>query len=75
MQEHASLSLLVQIIYLLRELWRGCSAKQGLAPNVPGGDKGLMRATSHLCLTRWDVTKPATVDNLVGEGASSLILW
>uniref|UniRef100_A0A7S3QJN2 THIF-type NAD/FAD binding fold domain-containing protein n=1 Tax=Dunaliella tertiolecta TaxID=3047 RepID=A0A7S3QJN2_DUNTE len=53
------------IIYMLRELWRGRSAKEGEAPSVPGGDKGLMRATSHLCLTRWDVTKPATVDNLV----------
>lgn len=55
-----------QIIYLLRELWRGRSAREGEAPRFPGGDKGLMRATSHLCLTRWDVEKLATVDNLVG---------
>ena len=54
-----------QMIYLLRELWRGRSAKEGEAPRFPGGDKGLMRMTSHLCLTRWDSTKPATVDNLV----------
>ena len=55
----------MQIIYLLRELWRGRGAKEGEAPYVPGGDKGLMRATSHLCFTRWDITKAATVDNLV----------
>ncbi|KAL6763247.1 hypothetical protein V8C86DRAFT_2497247 [Haematococcus lacustris] len=53
------------VVYLLRELWRGFSAKAGPPPRIPGGDKGLKRATGHLCLTRWDASKPAHVDNLV----------
>uniref|UniRef100_A0A061RMZ7 Nad-binding rossmann-fold superfamily protein isoform 1 n=1 Tax=Tetraselmis sp. GSL018 TaxID=582737 RepID=A0A061RMZ7_9CHLO len=53
-----------EIVYLVRELWRGFSAR---APRVvlPGGDKGLCRSTSELVLTRWDSRRPATVDNLV----------
>eukprot|EP00873_Tetraselmis_striata_P028405 jgi/Tetstr1/448669/TSEL_035911.t3 len=53
-----------EVTYLVRELWRGFSAK---APRVvlPGGDKGLCRSTVNLFLTRWDSSKPATVDNLV----------
>lgn len=31
----------------------------------PGGDKGLMRTTAQLTLTRWDASRPATVCNLV----------
>lgn len=31
----------------------------------PGADKGLMRSTANLHLTRWDRSKAATVDNLV----------
>ena len=49
----------------MRELWRGRSAREGEAPPIPGSDKGLKRATAHLCLTRWDAAKPAHVDNLV----------
>lgn len=52
------------IIYLLRELWRGFSARSDRVV-LPGGDKGLMRSTAGHTLTRWDANKPATVDNLV----------
>lgn len=45
-------------------MYRGFSARSDrLVP--PGGDKGLMRSTAHLHLTRWDRRRPATVDNLV----------
>lgn len=52
------------VTYLLREVWRGFSARaQRVA--APGGDKGLMRATAHLEFTRWDAARPASADNLV----------
>eukprot|EP00884_Botryococcus_braunii_P014097 jgi/Botrbrau1/22689/Bobra.0132s0030.1 len=52
------------VIYLVRELWRGVSAR---APRhvMPGGSKGLNRSTANLTLTRWDSTQEATADNLV----------
>ena len=53
-----------QIVYLLRELWRGFSARSERVV-MPGGNHGLMRATAHLTFVRWDRSKPATVDNLV----------
>lgn len=65
------------VIYLVREIWRGVSARSMIAlmrqsdvvaaPRLcpPGGDKGLMRSTARLVLTRWDVRQPARVDNLV----------
>lgn len=53
------------IVYLLRELWRGFSARNAEGCVLPGGDKGLARSTAGLALTRWDAAKPATVDNLV----------
>jgi hypothetical protein len=56
--------LALQIVFLLREVFRGFSARQErVVP--PGGDKGLMRATAHLHFTRWDRSKAATADNLV----------
>jgi hypothetical protein len=54
----------LQIILLLREVYRGFSARADRQV-LPGGDKGLMRNTAHLHFTRWDAAKPATVDNLV----------
>lgn len=52
------------MIFLLREVYRGFSARSDrLVP--PGGDKGLMRSTAHLHFTRWDKGKAPTVDNLV----------
>lgn len=52
------------MVYLLRELWRGFSAR-GERVVLPGGNRGLMRSTADLTFTRWDRRKPATVDNLV----------
>ncbi len=41
------------VTYLLREVWRGFSARDADRVVAPGGDKGLMRATAHLTFTRW----------------------
>ncbi|GAB4818660.1 hypothetical protein N2152v2_005706 [Parachlorella kessleri] len=46
---------------LLRDIWRGTSARASMPP----ADKGLTRNVTNLTLTRWDATKPATIDNLV----------
>lgn len=45
-------------------MYRGFSARADRQV-APGGDKGLMRATAHLHFTRWDSSRPPTVDNLV----------
>ena len=37
---------------LVREVWRGCSARAAAA-GAPPADKGLGRSTGHLALTRW----------------------
>lgn len=58
------LTCCVQIVFLLREVYRGFSARADRQV-LPGGDKGLMRNTAHLHFTRWDRIKPPTVDNLV----------
>ena len=55
------------MVYMLRELWRGLSASNMQHVVPPGGDKGLMRSTNNLVFTRWDASKPATVDNMVRE--------
>jgi hypothetical protein len=52
------------MIFLLREVFRGFSARADRVV-APGGDRGLMRSTANLHFTRWDRTKPPTVDNLV----------
>jgi hypothetical protein len=48
--ETAALHLL-QMVYLVREVWRGFSARSDRVL-LPGGDKGLMRSTADLVLTR-----------------------
>jgi tRNA A37 threonylcarbamoyladenosine dehydratase len=56
------------VVYLLRELWRGYSARLGERGRVAaavGGTRGLMRSTAGLEFTRWDASRPATLDNLV----------
>lgn len=50
-----------EIEALVREHWRGRSARQ----EVGGNDKGLGRAIGHLALTRWDPSRPASPGNLV----------
>lgn len=64
-RSHFLLLMSSQIVYLLRELWRGRSAREGEPFLRPGGDKALWRATGHLRLTRWDAAAIPTVDNLV----------
>ncbi|GMH32893.1 hypothetical protein BSKO_00727 [Bryopsis sp. KO-2023] len=53
-----------EVTFLVREVWRGVSAK---TLGVPGHakDKGLNRKTDHLVLTRWDCQKPPVIHNLV----------
>lgn len=52
------------MVFLLREVYRGFSARSDRVV-APGADKGLMRSTAHLHFTRWDRSKPPTLDNLV----------
>ncbi len=42
----------MQVIYLVREVWRGLSAK-GLPHVLGGGDKGFKRSLTNLTLTRF----------------------
>ena len=48
-QDHPVLPL--QVIYLVRDVWRGLSAK-GSGIVLPGGDKGFQRSLKDLTLTR-----------------------
>ncbi len=41
----------LQVIYLVRDVWRGLSAK-GNGYVLPGGDKGFQRSLKDLTLTR-----------------------
>lgn len=50
-----------QVEALVREYWRGRSARQAVGSN----DKGLGRSIGHLALTRWDAGRPASPGNLV----------
>ncbi|KAI5078153.1 hypothetical protein GOP47_0007977 [Adiantum capillus-veneris] len=53
---------LEEVAYVVRELWHGQSAR---AQKGRMATKGLWRNVMNLRLTRWDVTKPATPDNLI----------
>ena len=44
-------ALPVQVIYLVRDVWRGLSAR-GDGHVLPGGDKGFQRSLKDLTLTR-----------------------
>uniref|UniRef100_A0A1D2A1J0 THIF-type NAD/FAD binding fold domain-containing protein n=2 Tax=Auxenochlorella protothecoides TaxID=3075 RepID=A0A1D2A1J0_AUXPR len=52
---------LQEVEALVREYWRGRSARQAVGSN----DKGLGRSIGHLALTRWDAGRPASPGNLV----------
>ncbi|KAK9812030.1 hypothetical protein WJX73_010219 [Symbiochloris irregularis] len=58
---------LEDVMYIVREVWRGLSAKGPRIAPV-GLDRAHNRPTSHLTLTRWDAGKPATVNNLGRSG-------
>jgi tRNA threonylcarbamoyladenosine dehydratase len=51
-----------EIEILIRELWRGRSARSRVPPAT---EMALTRGLGGLALTRWDPSLPATVDNLV----------
>ncbi|GAQ80166.1 NAD(P)-binding Rossmann-fold superfamily protein [Klebsormidium nitens] len=51
-----------EVVYIAREMWRGRSARDQAARDV---GRGMYRAMAHMCLTRWDASKPPTIDNLI----------
>ncbi|MCO5555913.1 hypothetical protein L7F22_009457 [Adiantum nelumboides] len=53
---------LEEVAYIVRELWCGQSARKRKEKMAT---KGLWRDVKSLRLTRWDVTRPATPDNLI----------
>ena len=63
--ERASFALGVdaaEVEVLVRELWRGASARAGARPPT---EAALARGLGELALTRWDPARPGAVDNLV----------
>lgn len=50
------------ILYVVRELWRGRSARD--QDNRDSG-RGMWRSMGHMTLTRWDVSQPPSVTNLI----------
>lgn len=53
-----------EVEVLVRELWRGKSARAD--SNSQGSENVFIsRNIGHLALTRWDASRPATIDNLV----------
>ena len=57
-----------EVHWLLRELYQGQSARDGIGrPDgvAAKGAKGLWRPTGNLVLTRWDASREAGADNLV----------
>ncbi|KAG0585823.1 hypothetical protein KC19_2G042300 [Ceratodon purpureus] len=51
-----------EVAYVVRELWRGRSARDQDSSNV---GRGMWRSMNNLTLTRWDQSRPPTIDNLV----------
>jgi len=51
-----------EVAYVVRELWRGRSAKDQQSTNV---GRGMWRSMNNLTLTRWDSERPPNIDNLV----------
>ncbi|CAM8977324.1 unnamed protein product [Rhodiola kirilowii] len=52
-----------EVMYIVKELWRGRSARDESAKGVLG--RKMWRSVNDLMLVRWDKTKPATVSNLI----------
>lgn len=53
---------LAEVEILIRELWRGRSAR---SRTLPSNEMALTRGLGNLVLTRWDPSRDATLDNLV----------
>ncbi|XP_020517827.1 tRNA threonylcarbamoyladenosine dehydratase isoform X1 [Amborella trichopoda] len=50
-----------EVVYIVKELWHGRSARDQLARDV---GRGMWRSVNELILVRWDQSKPASVLNL-----------
>ncbi|CAK9237974.1 unnamed protein product [Sphagnum troendelagicum] len=53
-----------EISYVVRELWRGRSARNQDSSNV---GRGMWRSVNQLTITRWDHSRPPSIDNLAEE--------
>ncbi|XP_057826336.1 tRNA threonylcarbamoyladenosine dehydratase isoform X4 [Cryptomeria japonica] len=51
-----------EVVYIVKELWRGKSARDQASKDV---GRGMWRSVNNLTLTRWDRSKPASVTNLI----------
>ncbi|KAF8378813.1 hypothetical protein HHK36_030162 [Tetracentron sinense] len=51
-----------EVVYIVKELWHGRSARDQSAKDV---GRGMWRSVKELMLVRWDRTKPASVSNLI----------
>ncbi|KAJ4731213.1 tRNA threonylcarbamoyladenosine dehydratase [Rhynchospora pubera] len=51
-----------EIVYIVKELWRGRSARDQNQKDV---GRKMWRSVNELMLVRWDKSKPATVSNLI----------
>lgn len=51
-----------EVAYIVRELWRGRSARDQDSTSV---GRGMWRSMNNLTLTRWDRSRAPTIDNLV----------
>uniref|UniRef100_A0A7N0T0V1 THIF-type NAD/FAD binding fold domain-containing protein n=1 Tax=Kalanchoe fedtschenkoi TaxID=63787 RepID=A0A7N0T0V1_KALFE len=52
-----------EVMYVVKELWRGRSARDEPAKGVSG--RAMWRSVNELMLVRWDKDKPASVSNLI----------
>eukprot|EP00897_Mesotaenium_endlicherianum_P004166 jgi/Mesen1/3778/ME000205S03031 len=50
------------VMYVVKELWRGRSARDQGTREV---GRGMFRSMNHMTLTRWDQTQPPSITNLV----------
>ena len=53
---------IAEVEILIREIWRGHSAR---ANTLPANEMTLTRGLGNLALTRWNPSKPPTIDNLI----------
>ena len=60
----------LQVIYLVRNVWRGLSAK-GAGHVLPGADKGLQRSLKDLTLTRSAARKCSNESPVCAETSRS----
>lgn len=51
-----------EVVYLVKEVWRGRSARDQGSRDV---GRGMWRSMQTMTLTRWDAARPPSVDNLV----------